>query len=181
MVQNGRFREDLWYRVAVFPITLPPLRQHPEDIPALAAHFARRAATRFGFPPQAPSPDDIALLVAYAWPGNIRELAAVIDRAVILGEGKGLDIVKALGVTPDISTPSREANGAALIAPPPASAPMPLRAVMKQHIEAALVTTHGRIEGPHGAARLLQINPHTLRGRMRKLGIQWSHFRSEPR
>ena len=181
MVQSGRFREDLWYRIAVFPITLPPLRQHPEDIPALAEHFARRAATRFGFPPQTPSPDDMALLLAYTWPGNVRELAAVIDRAVILGEGKGVEIVKALGVTPDISTPSRGAHSATPIAPPTASTPVPLQAVMKQHIEAALAATHGRVEGPYGAARLLQINPHTLRGRMRKLGIKWSHFRSVPR
>jgi transcriptional regulator with GAF, ATPase, and Fis domain len=181
MVQSGRFREDLWYRVAVFPITLPPLREHPEDIPALAAHFAHRAATRFGFPPQMPSPYDIALLAAYAWPGNIRELAAVIDRAVILGEGRGLEIVKALGVTPDISIPSREAPSGTAFAPLTTSTPVPLQAMMKQHIEAALAATHGRVEGPHGAARLLQINPHTLRGRMRKLGINWSHFRSVQR
>jgi transcriptional regulator with GAF, ATPase, and Fis domain len=181
MVQSGRFREDLWYRVAVFPITLPPLREHPEDIPALAEHFARRAATRFGFLPQTPASDDMALLVAYAWPGNIRELAAVIDRAVILGEGAGLDIVKALGVTPDIGLPSRGVHSATAFSPPTASLPVPLQAVMKQHIEAALAATHGRVEGPYGAARLLQINPHTLRGRMRKLGIKWSHFRSEQR
>jgi transcriptional regulator with GAF, ATPase, and Fis domain len=184
MVQSGRFREDLWYRVAVFPITLPPLREHPEDIPALAEHFARRAATRFGFPPQIPLPDDMALLVTYAWPGNVRELAAVIDRAVILGEGKGVEIVKALGVTPDVGTPSLGAHSAAPLAPlasHPTSSPAPLQAVMKQHIEVALTATHGRVEGPHGAARLLQINPHTLRGRMRKLGIKWGHFRSAPR
>jgi DNA-binding NtrC family response regulator len=123
----------------------------------------------------------MALLVAYAWPGNIRELAAVIDRAVILGEGAGLEIVTALGVTPDIGTPSRGARSVTSFAPPIASMHAPLQAVMKQHIEAALAATHGRVEGPYGAARLLQINPHTLRGRMRKLGIKWSHFRSEPR
>ena len=86
MVQHGRFREDLWYRIAVFPIVLPPLREHPEDIPALAEHFAQRAAVRFGLTPQLPSPQDIALLTDYTWPGNVRELIAVIDRAAILGQ-----------------------------------------------------------------------------------------------
>ena len=178
MVQSGTFREDLWYRVAVFPIVLPPLREHPEDIPALAEHFAHRAATRFGFPPQTPSSDDIALLSAYAWPGNVRELTTVIDRAVILGEGRNLEIAKALGVAPDMSLSSQRVNGTALVSRHTVTTPMPLNAMLKQHIEAALVATHGRVEGPHGAARLLQINPHTLRGRMRKLGINWRQFRS---
>jgi transcriptional regulator with GAF, ATPase, and Fis domain len=178
MVQNGLFREDLWYRIAVFPIVLPPLREHPEDIPALAEHFTHRAAIRFGFPPQMLSSDDIARLSAYAWPGNVRELTAVIDRAVILGKGKGLEIAKALGATPDIDVPVQRANGTTPIPSHTAPAPLPLNVVIKQHIENALTTTHGRVEGPRGAARLLQINPHTLRGRMRKLGINWSTFRS---
>jgi transcriptional regulator with GAF, ATPase, and Fis domain len=180
MVQSGMFREDLWYRVAVFPIVLPPLREHPEDIPALAEHFAHRAATRFGFPPQTPSSDDIALLSAYAWPGNVRELTTVIDRAVILGEGRALEIAKALGAAPDIGFASSSGNGTALVPRHLVTTPMPLNAMLKQHIEAVLVATHGRVEGPHGAARLLQINPHSLRGRMRKLGINWRQFRSMP-
>jgi transcriptional regulator with GAF, ATPase, and Fis domain len=177
MVQNGRFREDLWYRIAVFPIVLPPLREHPEDIAALAAHFARRAATRFGLAPQMPSPQDIALLTAYAWPGNVRELQAVIDRAAILGSGERLEVAKALGVTPGVGLLSQTVGQPALAPSPGTSTSMPLDAAMKQHIEAALAATGGRIEGPHGAARLLKINPHTLRGRMRKLGIAWSMFR----
>src|SRR5215468_8685025 len=76
---EGRFREDLWYRIAVFPIELPPLRDHIEDVPALANHFALRAATRFGAPPRLPSREDLALLVSYPWPGNVRELIAVIE------------------------------------------------------------------------------------------------------
>jgi transcriptional regulator with GAF, ATPase, and Fis domain len=178
MVQNGMFREDLWYRIAVFPIVLPPLREHPEDIPALAEHFAHRAAVRFGFPPQMPSSDDIALLNAYDWPGNVRELSVVIDRAVILGEGKDLEIAKALGVAPNIGALSPRANGTLPVLPPTTPTPLPLDAVIKQHIENVLTATHGRVEGPHGAARLLHINPHTLRGRMRKLKINWSQFRS---
>jgi transcriptional regulator with GAF, ATPase, and Fis domain len=177
MVQQQRFREDLWYRIAVFPIVLPPLRDHPEDIAALAEHFARRAAVRFGLTPQLPSPQDIVLLTDYSWPGNVRELIAVIDRAAILGAGRRLEVGKALGSMPGVSAlpPTAEQP------PPPqlsfASTRLSLDAAMAQHIEATLETTHGRIEGPHGAARLLGINPHTLRGRMRKLGIEWRRFR----
>ncbi len=98
MVAEGRFREDLWYRIAVFPIILPPLRERREDIPALAAHFAQRAATRFGLAEVMPTAEDIALLDGYAWPGNIRELATVIDRAAIIGNGRRLEVAKALGV-----------------------------------------------------------------------------------
>lgn len=176
LVQHGHFREDLWYRIAVFPIVLPPLREHPADIAALADHFAQRAAVRFGLTPQRPSPQDIALLTRYAWPGNVRELAAVIDRAAILGAGQGLEIAKALGVIPSVrpvAPASAERTGAAT----PAVSDVSLDAAMKQHIEEALASTHGRIEGPYGAARVLHINPQTLRSRMRKLGIAWQTFR----
>jgi hydrogenase-4 transcriptional activator len=178
MVQQGRFREDLWYRIAVFPIVLPPLRDHPEDIAALAEHFARRAAVRFGLPLQLPSAADLVLLTQYAWPGNIRELQAVIDRAAILGIGQGLEVAKALGVFP----PPRSALPMSDQAPVESSSAvatlLPLDAALKQHIEAALTMTYGRVDGPHGAARLLRINPHTLRGKMRKLAINWKQFRS---
>ena len=109
MVAEGDFREDLWYRIAVFPIVLPPLRERREDIPRLASHFAERAATRFGLAPVAPKPEDLALLASYSWPGNVRELAAVIDRAAILGDGKRLDVATALGVTAD--SPHDAASG----------------------------------------------------------------------
>jgi transcriptional regulator with GAF, ATPase, and Fis domain len=86
-VADGRFREDLWYRIAVFPIRLPPLRERREDTPALAAHFALRSANRLGIKPLVPTAEDIRLLVTYPWPGNVRELAAVLERAAILGVG----------------------------------------------------------------------------------------------
>jgi hydrogenase-4 transcriptional activator len=178
MVQHRRFREDLWYRIAVFPIVLPPLREHSEDIAALAEHFAQRAAVRFGLTPQLPSPQDIALLTDYPWPGNVRELAAVIDRAAILGAGKRLEVGKALGLIPGVYPLSPTTDQPPPPQPSLASTCLSLDAAMTQHIEAALEVTHGRIEGPHGAARLLGINPYTLRGRMRKLGIEWSRFRS---
>ena len=184
MVAEGRFREDLWYRVAVFPIVLPPLRERREDIAEMARHFAQRAATRFGLAPAEPTAEDLELLAAYPWPGNVRELATVIDRAAILGDGKRLEIAPALGIaaTPMVSSPGT--GGPRPPAPPGPAEPsgiVSLDAAMRRHIEAALAATAGRIEGPHGAARLLKINPHTLRARMRKLGIDWKQFRpAEP-
>jgi len=173
MVQENSFREDLWYRIAVFPVLLPPLRERRQDIPALAHHFARKASRRFGLRQQDPTPDDIALLTEYDWPGNVRELAAVLDRAAILGDGKRLDIAKALGpVQVDHGSPRperRHANGDGGIET--------LDAAMRRHIERALSHCQGRIEGTHGAATVLEINPHTLRARMRKLGIDWKQYR----
>jgi hydrogenase-4 transcriptional activator len=179
MVREGTFREDLWYRIAVFPILLPPLRDRVEDIRALAMHFAQRAAIRFGLAPVEPSDDDIALLQGYDWPGNIRELGAVIDRAAILGDGHSLELAAALGVG--------GSSGLRPIAPPSEAGGSTsgirrnkiatLNDAMRAHIEAALSATHGRVEGPRGAARMLAINPHTLRARMRKLKIDWTAFR----
>jgi transcriptional regulator with GAF, ATPase, and Fis domain len=177
MVDEGGFRQDLWYRIAVFPIDLPPLRERPEDIPALASHFALRAATRFGTPPRIPTPEDLELLVAYPWPGNVRELAAVLERAVILGDGQRLEVAKALGVAP-APPPRRGAGPPGALVPSDGDASFPtLDEAMARHIEAALERAHGKIEGRGGAAALLGINPHTLRARMRKLGIAWQRFR----
>jgi hydrogenase-4 transcriptional activator len=178
MVAAGRFRADLWYRIHVFPIRLPPLRERPEDIPALALHFALRAAQRLGLRPRAPEPPDIALLAAYLWPGNVRELAAVMERAAILGDGRRLAVAEALGggvppaasrapVAPDLSVQPATAQGIAT-----------LDRATRAHIEAALAQCLGRIEGPFGAAKVLGINPHTLRARMRRLGIDWGRFRA---
>jgi len=159
LVRSGGFREDLWYRISVFPLRLPPVRERPEDIPLLAAHFAEKAGIRLHGRPLYPSPEDLARLVAYDWPGNVRELAAVIDRAAILGDGRRLDVPHALGV------------GAG---PSPGPAPP---ADDREGIRAVVEACHGRIEGPFGAAARLGVNPATLRSRMRKLGIGWSGYR----
>jgi transcriptional regulator with GAF, ATPase, and Fis domain len=186
MVSEGGFREDLWYRISVFPIRLPPLRERSEDIPTLAGHFARRAGQRLGGVALEPTAEDVALLRTYTWPGNVRELMAVIERAAILGDGKRLEVGKALGTG---ASPSPVERRPPSVAPLPTalavSAPMPARepgtpsleVAMRSHIERALTQVHGRIEGPFGAARLLGINPHTLRARMRKLGIDWARYR----
>jgi hydrogenase-4 transcriptional activator len=184
MVAAGRFRQDLWFRVSVFPIHLPPLRDRQADIPAFASHFAARAGRRLGGRPLDPTARDITLLKAYPWPGNVRELAAVIERAAILGNGRTLEIGLALGGNPSpvnrhvpVSTPRLEAAGE----PTPSSlaAPATLVETTRRAIEAALIETHGRIEGPFGAARRLGINPHTLRSRMRRLRINWKQFRNK--
>ncbi|HTU26868.1 MAG TPA: sigma 54-interacting transcriptional regulator [Pirellulales bacterium] len=180
MVGAGSFREDLWYRLAVFPLRLPPVRERIEDIPAMAAHFALRAAKRTGVAAVLPTPDDLSLLVNYSWPGNVRELRTVIERAVILGEGKQLAVATALGAAPLADKPqSPPADKQHAPAPPAATGTFAtLDEAMARHIEAALVRTRGRIEGATGAAKLLGINPHTLRARMRKLGVDWGRFRS---
>jgi transcriptional regulator with GAF, ATPase, and Fis domain len=175
MVSAGRFRADLWYRINVFPIHLPALRERAEDIPAMAAHFALRAAQRLGLAPRLPTPGDLELLRAYPWPGNVRELSAVIERAAILGNGGPLEVATALGVGA-VPPPAAAAPSASSAVEPPQT----LDEAARRHIEAALTECLGRIEGPFGAARRLGVNPHTLRGRMRRLGIDWRRYRATP-
>ncbi len=175
MVKIGQFREDLWYRLSVFPILLPSLRDRIEDMKMLAKHFAERAAIRFSLPLQLPDQNDIELLSSYSWPGNIRELGSVIDRAAILGNGQGLKIAPALGWTRDGAFPAHplgdlpQNNRTEIFSS--------LDLTVKNHIEKALMRTKGRVEGPGGAAQLLNVNSNTLRARMRKLQIDWTKFR----
>jgi transcriptional regulator with GAF, ATPase, and Fis domain len=179
MVEARTFREDLYYRLSVFPIVIPPLRDRPTDIRAFAEYFAERAANRFGLRPVPVSDGDVRVLADYRWPGNVREMAAVMDRAVLIGQGRELNVAAALGQ----NAPSSNARPPRGVETTARSAIEPLDVVMQRHIEAALRETHGRVEGPHGAARLLGINPHTLRARMRKLKIDWRRYRalrSEP-
>jgi transcriptional regulator with GAF, ATPase, and Fis domain len=174
MVEAQTFREDLYYRLAVFPIVIPPLRDRPSDIRAFAEYFAERAANRFGLKAVPVADDDVRLLAAYRWPGNVREMTAVMDRAVLLGQGRALNVAAALGQRPGVEAMAPDAPQPF---PAAASAIEPLDVVMRRHIERALEATQGRVEGPRGAAKLLRINPHTLRARMRKLKIAWSQFR----
>ena len=170
MVAAGKFREDLWYRIAVFPIHLPPLRERQEDI-AVAGRALRREGRHAVRPAagHALAARTSRLLRAYSWPGNIRELATVIDRAAILGNGRAFgsgDRIGRRARSPPWSDPTASRPN------PPISNPAPrilsLDEAMKRHIESALATTHGRIEGPYGTARLLEINPHTLEPGMRQ-------------
>lgn len=169
MVQQGQFRQDLWFRLNVFPIVIPPLRQRTEDIPALLTHFLDVKAKELkiqSVPPLAPG--SIELLQSYQWPGNVREMENLVERALILSqskEGDGLlrftHLIAAPSVT-DRETPKTLPDKIA-----------PLDEVVASHIQAALAQTRGQVEGQHGAARLLGLHPSTLRGRMRKLHIQF--------
>ena len=139
-----------------------------------------------------PTASDLGLLSSYPWPGNIRELGAVIDRAAILGGGRTLAVDVALGLGRQPTVPPTPPDEATLyeVIPESAASPTPLSpaagprgdiaplaTAMRQHIERALAATRGRIEGQRGAAAILDINPHTLRARMRKLGIDPMRFR----
>jgi hydrogenase-4 transcriptional activator len=179
MIREGRFREDLWYRLSVFPVLLPPLRERLNDLQELANFFAERAAARFGLAPVYPSQNDIRLLQSYNWPGNIRELGAVIDRAAILGNGERLEIDKALGNVSSSRLTEPTCNPGVQVKRPKSDLEQigSLDEAMRSHIERALEATHGKVEGRKGAARVLKINPHTLRARMRRLSIDWTRFR----
>ena len=176
MVRANAFREDLWYRLNVFPIYLPPLRERLEDIPALAEHLVQRASIKLGLPAVMPSNAQLHELKQYDWPGNVREMQVVIERALILGRGKTLEIQVALGKQP--STPPFLRDEGEPQTPPLNTRLATLDEVIKQHIITALHASQGRVEGRLGAAHLLGLNPNTLRSKMRKLGISLSRVAS---
>ncbi len=163
MVAKGLFREDLYYRVRVFPIAIPPLRERKADIPALVQHFMRKKAKEMKLPwvPILAS-GVVDRLVEYSWPGNVRELENAVERALILSEGKPLRF-------DDLTRPKslEEAEAPAWLQ----LESMRLEDVEAAHIERVMEVTGGRIEGSKGAAQLLGLNPSTLRHRLRKLKI----------
>jgi transcriptional regulator with GAF, ATPase, and Fis domain len=168
-VAAGAFRADLYYRLNVFPIALPPLRERREDIPLLVLYFVGRHAPRIGRRIARVPPEAMRRLTDYDWPGNVRELEHVVERAVILSLGSDLD------VSPEILDIVPRA------APPAAAEPSPapdveesMEGIERRHIASALKQTGWRIEGDSGAAQLLGLNPSTLRSRMKKLRIRRS-------
>jgi transcriptional regulator with GAF, ATPase, and Fis domain len=177
MVQEGHFREDLWYRLAVFPIIIPPLHERPEDIEPLARHLVQRAAHRLGVPTPPVQRSDIAMLMGYRWPGNVRELGSVLERAVILGHGHSLDLESALGAQNNrrVSGAWEPLTGSSVAAD--TGALQPLENVIRAHLSKALAVSRGRIDGPQGAAQLLQINPSTLRAKLRKYQLEPGDYR----
>jgi PAS domain S-box-containing protein len=155
-VREKTFREDLYYRLNVFPVALPPLRERREDIPLLVHFFVGRFAARIGKPIERIDEETMRLLCDYPWPGNIRELENVLERAVILAAGPTLEI------DPDL-LPAPE--------PPPAADGASLVAVERAHILAVLQQAGWVIDGATGAAKVLGLHPNTLRSRLKKLGI----------
>ncbi|MEM7588230.1 MAG: sigma 54-interacting transcriptional regulator, partial [Acidobacteriota bacterium] len=154
MVREGAFREDLWFRLAVFPILIPPLRERPADIPALVQHFLHKKASELKLRSTPTAPPEVhQLLLSYHWPGNVRELQNVIERALILsGDAEQLSPEAVI----------LESHGAAPKAGTRASS-LALDDAVRSHIERVLALTGGKVHGPDGAAALLELNPSTLR------------------
>jgi transcriptional regulator with GAF, ATPase, and Fis domain len=160
-IQAGRFRQDLYYRLAVLQVPVPPLRDRPEDIPLLAAHFAGAVAARMGQPPPEVTPEVAARLQSYDWPGNVRELRSAIERALILHPGEGLE---SLDLAPEagLALPSRGDAGDDLN----------LRDALNRRERELLVEAQRRAQGVRKeASRLLGIDPRNLAYYLRKHGL----------
>ena len=177
MVEAGTFRDDLYYRLTVFPVEVPPLRQRGDDVVQLAAHFLELACKDFGYPPLTLDRSQAQALRSYDWPGNVRELQSVIERAVILGKGKTLRLDLSL---PEVS-PGQAGSSKSTPARQPAVDTTPaagfmteaeLRSFERDNLMAALEAADWRVSGPGGAAELLGLRPTTLADRIRRMDIQ---------
>ncbi|MFG0313150.1 MAG: sigma 54-interacting transcriptional regulator, partial [Phycisphaerales bacterium] len=156
-MREGRFRQDLYYRLCAFPITVPPLRERPGDIPILVRAFIEELSATLGKRIDCLAGESVEALRRYPWPGNVRELRNVVERAIIMAQGPDLTVLP-----PD--EPVLIQSEA-----PPGS--LTLRSVESEHIRRVLSMTGGRIRGRQGAAEILGMNPTTLESRMIKLGI----------
>ncbi len=184
-VREGRFRDDLFYRLNVFPIHVPPLRERPSDIPSLALFFVSRFARQFGKTVETISQETLDRLSQYSWPGNVRELQNVIERAVVLSNNPMLSLSKE-----QISGPENNSDRALAAAAAPYSTasrhrtpaltpnssspeePQTLAEIQRRHVFEVLEQASWIIEGQNGAAKRLDLHPNTLRSRMKKLGIR---------
>ena len=156
-VEEKHFREDLYYRLNVFPLSLPPLRARTGDMPLMVHHFVDKYSKKIGKTIDTIPQKVMAAFQTYDWPGNVRELENVIERALILSQGSTLHLDDGLGRRRKTST---------------TASMLTLEDAERQHIRQMLEQTHWQIEGQRGAAVRLGINPSTLRSRMRKLGIE---------
>ena len=164
MVREGTFREDLWYRLNVFPIRIPPLRLRRDDIPALTRYFVNRKSRDMNLS-KIPRIEEheFARLKNYDWPGNVRELQNIVERALLVSKGDYLHFPTLTGNHAD-DVSSLDIQGS--------TGNLSLDAMMKKHIRSVLNQVGGKIDGLGGAAEILQMNPSTLRFRMKKLGIE---------
>jgi transcriptional regulator with GAF, ATPase, and Fis domain len=167
-VVDGLFREDLFYRLSVFPIEVPPLRQRPEDLLQLAQHFLEQTCNEFGRQPFKLTQSQATAIKSYDWPGNVRELKNVIERAVILSKGKVLRL--------DLSLPtgsgSNRRSGPVMPTAENVLTEKQMRELQKQNVLAALKQSAWRVSGKDGAAELLGIKPTTLADRIKSFGIR---------
>ena len=160
-VKKGQFREDLWFRLNVFPITLPPLRKRTEDITLLVNWFVKKYSARLGKRIEKIPNDVLAVLKNYSWPGNIRELENIIERSIITSTKSTLVLTDNLNLSPAKRSPKKQEAS--------------LASMEREHILDILEQCGWKIEGPNGAAGVLELNPGTLRYRMKKLGIKKSY------
>ncbi|MYF71750.1 MAG: PAS domain S-box protein [Proteobacteria bacterium] len=171
-VEDGKFREDLFYRLSVFPIDVPPLRDRGDDIVQLASHFLEKICQDFGHRPLSLNRQHLELMRNYDWPGNVRELKNVIERAVILSRGKMLRLDLAMADIPrpaSVSAPvsaDPDGNGE-----PTLMTEQELLELQKNNLLAALTATGWRVSGPRGAAALVGLKPSTFTDRIKKFGI----------
>ena len=175
-VQTGRFRSDLYYRLNVFPLEVPPLRERPTDIPKLAKFFLSNYSKKLGKNIDGLTQNTMDRMLNYSWPGNIRELQNVVERAVVLSKSRILELQHELA--PNLTTEGanrgagKVSEGPHATTTPSASQLPSMKDVERSHIVAALKLSSGVIEGPKGAAKILHLHPNTLRNRMAKLGIK---------
>jgi formate hydrogenlyase transcriptional activator len=156
LVASGQFRSDLFYRLDVFPIVVPPLRERREDIPLLVQYFLAKFSKKMKKNIETVPPERMQALIRYSWPGNIRELEHLIERAVILSRGSALNV-------PPFEAPPAEET--------PQASSTKLESVEREHIIRVLRESKGKIGGPGGAAERLGMNRTTLNSRMQKLKI----------
>jgi formate hydrogenlyase transcriptional activator len=183
-VAEGRFRRDLYYRLNVFPISVPPLRERVADVPLLVSFFLQRFAKKFGRSAKRVSAETMERLTSYAWPGNIRELQNVIERAILLSPGDALQLAPDFcpGPAVEAATERMGVDQNRSAGQDGGQSPLPpvlaggrtgsLEDVERRHIEAVLTRTNWMVEGERGAAKILNVNPSTLRSRMKNLGIK---------
>ena len=163
MLSSGQFREDLYFRIKVFPIMIPPLRERVTDIPMLVQYLIQKKSRELSKPIVSRlAPDSIDQLMSYDWPGNIRELENVVERALIKNQGEPLDFEMNTSGKKQASFSAEDLSGSGVLN---------LDQVNAIHIKRVLGITEGKIDGPGGAAELMGVNPNTLRHRMRKLGV----------
>jgi transcriptional regulator with GAF, ATPase, and Fis domain len=155
-VRRGRFRDDLWYRLNIFPITMPPLRDRLDDIPLLADFYVKKISKRMGKSIEIIPTSVMNALQNYHWPGNVRELENVLERAVINSSGPKLRLVD------ELKTQEKNLS----------TAQKTLEAVEREHIVRILDQTQWKVSGKNGAAEILGLNRSTLRARIRKLDIR---------
>lgn len=169
MIKQGKFREDLWFRINVFPVTIPPLRHRKSDIPALVLHFIEKKAREMNFKERpVAAPGALERLKAYDWPGNVRELENLVERTMI--QNMTVPSGEPLRFEP---LHSRFPENSLQEYPRSLSRPLFLDEAMKAHIKEVLGMAGGKVQGKNGAAVLLGINPNTLRNRMKKLNIPY--------